>query len=190
MLPKTCSIPECEKPSRKRSWCNSHYMNWFRHGNPMTVAHIQTPEERFWASVDKSSDCRKWTEMLNDGGYGIIVINKKHVRAHRFSWALLVGEIPEDMQIDHRCRHRECVKPDHLRLATNKQNSEHVASSSTSGYRGVSFNKRRNKWVAQVTHNGRNHYGGYFTDAHEAGLAAAALRNELFTHNDLDRITS
>lgn len=189
MVPKICSIPECEKTRRKREWCNSHYMNWFRHGDPLTVARVVSPEERFWASVDKTGRCWKWTELLNDSGYGIIRIGKKSVRAHRFAWELLVGEIPEGMQIDHRCRHRECVNPKHLRLATNKQNAEHVTarSNNTSGYRGVTFSKRKNKWAVLVGHNGRNHFGGNFADVHEAGAAAKALRNELFTHNDLDR---
>lgn len=189
MVPKTCSIPECEKPSRKRTWCNSHYMNWFRHGDPLTVAHVASPEERFWASVDTSGSCWKWTEDINDSGYGIIRIGKKSVRAHRFAWELLVDEIPEGMQIDHRCRHRECVRPEHLRVVTNKQNQEHISmrSTNTSGYRSVTFNKRRNKWAVLVGHNGRNYFGGNFSDVHEAGAAAKELRNELFTHNDLDR---
>lgn len=189
MVPKICSIPECEKPGRKRGWCNSHYMNWFRHGDPLTVASVISPEERFWASVDKSGRCWKWTEALNDSGYGIIRIGKKSVRAHRFAWELLVGVIPEGMQIDHRCRHRECVRPEHLRVVTNKQNQEHISKrkTNTSGYRGVTFDKRKNKWSVLVGHNGRNHFGGLFDDVHEAGAAAKALRNELFTHNDLDR---
>jgi hypothetical protein len=93
------------------------------------------------------------------------------------------------MQIDHRCRHRECVRPEHLRVVTNKQNQEHISmrSTNTSGYRSVTFNKRRNKWAVLVGHNGRNYFGGNFSDVHEAGAAAKELRNELFTHNDLDR---
>jgi hypothetical protein len=164
-------------------------MNWFRHGDPLTVAHVASPEERFWASVDTSGSCWKWTEAINDSGYGIIRIGKKSVRAHRFAWELLVDEIPEGMQIDHRCRHRECVRPEHLRVVTNKQNQEHISmrSTNTSGYRSVTFNKRRNKWAVLVGHNGRNYFGGNLSDVHEAGAAAKELRNELFTHNDLDR---
>lgn len=195
MVPKICSIPECENKSLARGWCSRHWQRWKRHGSPTAGQKDRpnaTPEERFWASLNKTASCWKWSEALNDHGYGIIVIHGKQIRAHRFAWELLVGEIPEGMQIDHRCRHRECVNPKHLRLATNKQNAEHVStySNNTSGYRGVTFDKRKNKWAVLVGHNNRNYFGGNFHDVHEAGEAAKALRNELFTHNDLDRIAS
>lgn len=193
MLPKTCSIPECESKTLARGWCSRHWQRWQRHGDPLAGGIDRprvTPSARFWSKVNKTATCWIWTGAVNDAGYGLFRHHGKNERAHRFAWKLLVGEIEADKQIDHRCRNRACVRLDHLRPATNKQNAEHVESSGASGYRGVTFNKRRNKWVVQVTHNGRNHYGGYFTDVHEAGAAAKALRNELFTHNDLDRIAS
>lgn len=189
MVPKTCSIDGCGKPKRKRGWCQAHYMRWYHHGDPLGQAARPTADERFWSKVEKSSECWLWTGTLNDDDYGLIGVSGRNARAHRYSWELHVGKIPDGMFIDHRCRNHSCVNPSHLRLATNKENTEHRALSdrNTSGYRGVTFNKLRNKWLAQVTHNGRNHYGGYFDDVHEAGAAAKALRNELFTHNDLDR---
>lgn len=193
MEPKTCSIPSCGNKSLARGWCSRHWQRWKRHGNPIAGQKDRpdaTPEDRFWASITRTDDCWKWTELLNDGGYGLIRVGRKNVRAHRFAWELLVGDIPKGMQIDHRCRNRECVNPKHLRLATNKQNAEHKEARSASGYRGVSFNRRRSKWVVQVMHDGRNHYGGYFEDVHEAAEHAKALRNELFTHNELDRKTA
>lgn len=190
MVPKICSIPECGKPSRKRSWCNSHYMNWFRHGDPTVAAKIPTIEEQFWARVQKAETCWLWTGVINDGGYGIFSVNGKRTRAHRFSWELANSEIPEGMQVDHRCRNRECVNPAHLRVVTNKQNAEHVEgwAHSSNKFRGVTFDRRRNVWRAQVTHGGKNHFGGDFDSASEAAKAAQALRNRLFTHNDLDRV--
>lgn len=188
----SCSIDGCEKPKRKRGWCNSHYMNWFRRGDPSKFAPRPTPEERFWSKVNKTESCWIWMGVTNDSGYGLHSVNKVHVRAHRFSWETLVGLIPEGMQIDHQCRKRDCVNPSHLRLATNKQNQEHITkrSNNSSGYRGVTFDKRKNKWSVMVMHEGRNHFGGNFDDVHEAGEAARVLRLELFTHNDLDRIAS
>lgn len=190
-----CSISGCTREHLARGWCNAHYQRWERHGDPEGGNKQRlygTPEERFWASIKREHGCWKWQESINDSGYGIIAIGGKRVRAHRFAWSLIVGEIPRGLQIDHRCRHRDCVNPEHLRLATNKQNAEHVStySNNTSGYRGVTFNKRLNKWSVLVMHCGRNHFGGNYSDVHEAAAAAKALRNELFTHNDLDRITS
>lgn len=65
-------------------------------------------------------------------------------------------------------------------LANQKQNNEHRHAD-----RGVSFAKGR--WRAYVNHNYRRHHVGYFATREEALQAAAALRRELFTHNDEDR---
>lgn len=82
-----------------------------------------------------------------------------------------------------------CVNPEHLRVVTNKQNSENqrLQRNNTSGVVGVSWAERVNKWVVQVTHNGVNNYGGIYGDIRDAEMAAVTLRNTLFTHNDTDR---
>lgn len=151
-----------------------------------------TPEERFWARVDKTDTCWNWTGAPNDWGYGTFVVEGRKVKAHRFAFELENGPIPEGMQVDHRCRKPACVNPNHLRLATNKQNAENVGPSavSASGIRGVHFEKRRNKWCVQVTHQGKNHYGGGYTTAEEAEQAAKALRLRLFTHSEADKDTA
>jgi hypothetical protein len=84
------------------------------------------------------------------------------------------------------------VRPDHLRPATQKQNQENLSgarSDSKTGVRGVCWDKRRRKWRAQVGHNGTVIYVGNFSSIAEAEAAVIARRNELFTHNALDRKT-
>ena len=198
MLPKICTIPECETIVGKnsaRGWCFRHYQRWLRHGDPLGggpwLPNLST-EERFWSKVEKTATCWNWTGATNEHGYGMVTRKDGQRRAHRVAWTTLVGDIPDGMQVDHRCRKRACVNPGHLRIETTKQTAEHVAISNknTSGYRGVTFDKTWKKWRAQVRHCGKNYIAGYFTDVHEAGAAAKALRNELFTHNDLDRIAS
>jgi hypothetical protein len=187
-----CSIPECESKTLARGWCSRHWQRWQRNGHPLAGGIDRPrvePTTRFWSKVEKTDTCWVWAGTMNDSGYGLFPFEGKNERAHRFAWALLVGEIEDGKQIDHRCRNRACVRPEHLRVVTNKQNQEHISkrSTNTSGYRGVTFNKRKNKWAVLVGHEGRNHFGGNFDDVHEAGASAKALRNELFTHNDLDR---
>lgn len=58
----------------------------------------------------------------NRKGYGHFSVNGKTQRAHRVSWLIHKGEIPTDLVIDHLCRNRACINPDHLRLVTNKEN--------------------------------------------------------------------
>jgi hypothetical protein len=149
----------------------------------------KTPEERFWAKVDKSGECWEWIGYRDKDGYGRAPIACISTPAHRASWTFLNGPIPEGKQIDHLCRNRACVKPDHLRIVTPKENLEHVGPhrGSRSGLRGVYWNKSRNSWFVQVMHNGQYYYGGGFTNIQDANEAAVNLRNRLFTHNDLDR---
>lgn len=147
-------------------------------------------EERFWAKVEKTEDCWLWTGAKTRGDYGSFKSGGKVVKPHRYSFELLNGPIPPGLCVDHICHVRLCVRPEHLRLATNKQNAENLSGlrrDNKSGIRGVFWNKANQKWVAQVTHNGEMFYLGLFSDIREAEAAAINKRNELFTHNDADR---
>src|SRR5450755_3951408 len=90
---------------------------WIR-GSEMAKGTWPTAEERFWARVDKQTDgCWVWTGALRTG-YGTLSVSGKNVPAHRFSYELLVGIIPDGLQIDHLCRNRACVNPEHLEPVT------------------------------------------------------------------------
>ncbi|MBA7771137.1 HNH endonuclease [Enterobacter sp. RHBSTW-00131] len=100
------------------------------------------------------------------------------------------GPIPEGKYIDHICHNTLCVNPHHLRLVSPKQNAENqcvVDSRSTSGYRGVSWNKQKNKWLAYCNHEGKRYHAGFHETAELAAEAARRARNKVFTHNDADR---
>lgn len=79
-------------------------------------------EEKF--IVRPGTRCRHWTASRNLG-YGVIGSGgHRHepLFAHRVSYELYRGPIPKDLVIDHMCRNRACVNPDHLRLLTRGQN--------------------------------------------------------------------
>jgi len=156
------------------------------------IWHTGTDAERFWKKVDKSADCWIWQGNTAKNGYGLYSIRQEHTwMAHRFAYTDTNGDIPAGIQLDHICHNRACVNPSHLRPVTNKQNNENPAglrSDSTSGYRGVTFEKKTGRWRAKAQHNGKTHHvSGSFNTPEEAAEAARQLRLSLFTHNDADR---
>jgi hypothetical protein len=122
----SCSIGGCPKPVLARGWCSKHYHRWNRHGDP----HYQrlTYEERVWSKVIKSEKgaCWIWNSTLDGGGYGIIRTSGgdgRYVKAHRAVYELAVGRIPDGLQLDHLCKMRRCVNPEHLEPVTAQINT-------------------------------------------------------------------
>lgn len=80
-------------------------------------------EDRFWAKVDALGPCWLWTKGKTANGYGRFGVTSKDKRlAHIFAWTTLVGPVPEGLQLDHLCRVRLCVNPDHLEPVTPQEN--------------------------------------------------------------------
>lgn len=81
--------------------------------------------QRFWQKVDASGDCWLWTGAKGLQGYGhwtsgLGIFNEQY--AHRISWLVLVGPIPEGYWIDHLCRNPPCLNPDHLEPVSPRTN--------------------------------------------------------------------
>lgn len=96
---------------------------------------------RFLARVEKTDTCWLWIGHVDPGGYGRFAPNRmKNWIAHRWSYEYHVGPIPEGLHIDHLCRVRNCVNPEHMEPVTKRENT-------LRGYSLAAQNARREECV-------------------------------------------
>jgi len=88
----------------------------------------ETDLGRFWAKVQKTENCWLWLGELVGNGYGRFYIHNGIFVAHRMSWIIHNGPIPNGLFVCHHCDNPPCVRPDHLFLGTNSDNMKDCAA--------------------------------------------------------------
>ena len=78
--------------------------------------------DRFWSKVVRSDGCWQWTGTISVKGYGRFRLQGRMAAAHRLAYHLAIGPVPQGLQLDHLCRNRGCVRPDHLEAVTARVN--------------------------------------------------------------------
>ncbi len=130
--PDVCQVEGCERGGRlRRGWCGKHYKRWQKHGDPHVVLESsgQTgnylpvePRIHEYSETDENG-CWVWTAAKTaEDGYGKLSVEGTLTPAHRASYEVFVGPIPDGLDIDHLCRNRSCVNPEHLEPVTRREN--------------------------------------------------------------------
>jgi len=124
---RKCSIENCDKPFVARGFCGAHYMEARRADQGFSAVRPHgSLEDRFFSKVIKLDDCWMWAGNKRSNGYGAIQQGGRGSRtlsAHRVSYEIHKGEIPDGMVVMHSCDNPSCVNPDHLSVGTYKQNT-------------------------------------------------------------------
>lgn len=88
----------------------------------MKGTRYMSPSERLALRTERQGDCLVWTGALVGNGYAQFSVDGRHTYVHRWAWEALNGPIPEGLELDHLCRNRACVEPNHLEPVTAREN--------------------------------------------------------------------
>lgn len=191
---KICTIAQCKRTYYAKGFCEGHYKRnrlgismekGFRtthrpaiklHTTALIPLGINAKDG--YAVVDLEDSViekSKWS--LQKRGYAVAYIDKQLVLMHH----LILGKPKKGLVIDHINRNKLDNRKDNLRFVKQEINTRnaHIPSTNTSGFKGVTYEKRRRKWAAQLVYRGKNHFGGYYDTIEEAAEGRKRLEQKL-----------
>lgn len=104
-----------------------------------------------------NTGCWWWTGWVDDNGYGRVSVRKHWRTAHRVSYELAKGPIPEGLTLDHLCRNRSCINPDHLEPVTHVENVLRGMSPAAQHARQQLCSKGHDDWRTASRTNGKQY---------------------------------
>ena len=127
---KVCSRYWCNDEVKARGLCKNCYTRWLKTGDVSKpprrkVRADATPEERleFYGWDVTETGCWEWRGRRDKKNYGVMSLRDvRQTFAHRVAYDVWCGVLDEKLCVLHRCDNPPCINPDHLWLATNKEN--------------------------------------------------------------------
>lgn len=150
-----CKIDGCDGKKFTSGLCSKHYGRWQRTGDPEVLVNPWgTPTERFWRHVNKAEPdkCWEWTAFRSKKGYGrlqSIDSNGGSSAAHRFSYELHNGPIPDGLIVMHKCDNPPCCNPSHLQVGTHKENTHDMMRKGRGNWVGSKGSKNGNSILTE-----------------------------------------
>ena len=122
-IDKTCTADGCDRRIEAHGLCVKHLRRKEKHGDTVTVRVIHDSDKRFHATLIKDpGGCWLWPGHASRGGYVRASFDGVRWLVHRWAYQRFVASIPDGLVVDHLCRVRNCVNPEHLEAVTHKEN--------------------------------------------------------------------
>ena len=139
--------------------------------------------EFFWVKCSgKKMSPGKLAGWSTSSGYMAITLHGRKMQAHRLAWLFAYGKDPGNRLIDHINGNPSDNRIANLRLATSADNARNMRKNdgTTSRYKGVTWYKRKGKWMAQIRVNDKATHLGYFHDEEQAHYAYCLAASKYF----------
>ena len=174
-----CSVPACSSSVHSRGSCKLHYQRVWRLGSvdvSRPCLHLSVSEKFHLYAVipDHPDSCWGWRGFTDRDGYGKMRVGVTNSSAHRVSWTLHVGPIPQGKMVLHRCNNEPCSNPRHLYLGDHLDNMADRLTAGNYLNGEAHFAVKLSDWGVQEV---RSSIGTYKQIAKRFGISASQVGN-------------
>ena len=137
----------CEKETKMAPHTDKN-RNWIK-GKPLKFLHGHNVRKKTQYIVDENG-CWIWQLATSPNGYGHLNINKRTITAHRYYYEKYKRKVFKGLEIDHLCRVRNCVNPEHMEVVTHSINIQRGANAKLSEKQVIDIRRLYKKGERQV----------------------------------------